>query len=104
MRQVVNIQSTSSHISSYQQLYGMLTELLHRQVTLLLTQVAMQRLCIIAILNQLISHLLCLHLRTTEDDSKDARIEVYDTLQCQVLILSIHHIVDMVHVLSTLIA
>ena len=42
MRQVVNIQSTSSHISSYQQLYGMLTELLHRQVTLLLTQVAMQ--------------------------------------------------------------
>ena len=34
--QVVNIQSTGSHIGSHQQLYGMLTELLHGQVTLLL--------------------------------------------------------------------
>ena len=36
VRQVVNVESACCHICSHQQLYGMLTELLHGQVALLL--------------------------------------------------------------------
>ena len=63
----------------------------------------MQRFCIIAILDQFVSHLLRLYLCTTEDDSKDAGIIVHDTLQCQVLVFGIHHVIDMVHVFGTFI-
>ena len=40
VRQVINIEATGSHVGSYQQLDRVLTELLHRQVALLLRQVA----------------------------------------------------------------
>ena len=64
----------------------------------------MQRLSIIAILDELVGHLLSLQFRTTEDDSEDARIVVHQSLQCQVLVLGIHHIVDMVHVFCPFVA
>ena len=103
MSQVVHIQSSCSHIRSHEQLCQVLTELLHRQVTLLLGEVAMQRLRIIAILNQFVGYLLRLYLRTAENDGEDTGIEIYDTLQRQVFILGIHHIIDVIHILCTLI-
>ena len=81
MRQIIHIQATSSHIGSYEQLGEVLTEFLHGEVTLLLTQIAVQTLCIIAVTNQLISNLLRLNLRPTEDDGKDTRIEIHDAFQ-----------------------
>ena len=81
----------------------MLTELLHSQVTLLLAEVTVQRFGIIAVFDQFVGYLLCLHLRPTEDDGEDARIVVYQSLQGQILILRIHHIIDMVHVFGTLV-
>ena len=39
---VINIKSAGSHISSYKKLGKMITELLHREVTLLLTEVTMK--------------------------------------------------------------
>ena len=82
----------------------MVAELLHRLVALLLVQVAMQRLGIIAVLNQLVGHLLCLYLGATEDNGKDAWIEVNDTFQRQVFILGVHHIIDVVYALGALVA
>ena len=103
MRQIVDIESTCSHIGSYQQLCQMVTELLHGKVSLLLTQITMQRLCIIAVLNQFVCYFLRFDLRATEDNGKDTWIIVNDTFQREILILGIHHIIDMVHILSTLI-
>ena len=64
----------------------------------------MQRLGIIAVLDQFIGYLLRLHLRTAEDDGEDTGIVVHDALQGEVLVLRIDHIIDVVHVLRTLIA
>ena len=102
--QVVHIQSAGCYVSSHQQLYGMLAELLHSQVALLLREIAVQCFGIVAVSNQFVSHLLCLYLGTAEDDGKDAWVVVHQSFQCQILVLGIHHIVDMVHVLGTLVA
>ena len=104
VRQVIDVQSAGSHVGSHQQLYGMLAELLHGQVALLLREVAMQRLGIVPILDELVGHLLRLYLRAAEDDGEDAGIVVHQSLQCQVLVLGIHHVVDVVHMLGTLVA
>ena len=102
--QVVHIQSSGCHIRCHQQLGTMLAELLHGQVALLLGKVAMQSISIITITNQVVSHLLRLHSGTTEYNGIDTRIEVHQTLQGQVLILGVHHIIDMIDVFSSLVA
>ena len=104
MCQIIYIQPTRCHIGGNQQLNGMLAELLHRQVTLLLRQVTMQRLSIIPIANQFVGNLLCLQLRTAEYNGEDAGIIVYQPLQGKVFVLGIHHIIDVVHMLCTLVA
>ena len=102
--QIVNIQTTGSHIGSHQELNGMVAELLHGEVTLLLTQVAVQCLCIITILNQLICNILSLQLGAAEDNCKDAWIEIHHALQGEILVLGIYQIVNVVYMLSTLVA
>ena len=102
--QIIYVQTTGSHIGSHQELNGMVAELLHGEVTLLLTQVAVQRLCIITILNQLICNILSLQLSAAEDNCKDAWIEIHHTLQGEILVLGIYQIVDVVYMLSTLVA
>ena len=104
MRQVVNIQSSRCYIRRHQQLRQMVTELLHRQVALLLGEIPMQRLGIIAVTDEFIGNLLCLDLRTTEDNGEDSGVIVYDAFQGEVLILGIHQIIDVVHILRPLVA
>ena len=102
--QIIYVQTTGSHIGSHQELNGMVAELLHGEVTLLLTQVAVQCLCIITILNQLICNILSLQLGAAENNCKDAWIEIHHALQGEILILGIYQIVDVVYMLSTLVA
>ena len=102
--QIIYVQTTGSHIGSHQELNGMVAELLHGEVTLLLTQVTVQRLCIITILNQLICNILSLQLGAAEDNRKDAWIEIHHALQGEILVLGIYQIVDVVYMLSTLVA
>ena len=102
--QIIHIESACSHIGSHQQLCQVVAEFLHRQVTLLLTQVTMQRFRIIAVLNKFVGYLLRLNFRTAEDDGEDAGVIVYDALQGEILVFGIHQIVDVVYVLGTLIA
>ena len=54
----------------------MLAELLHREVTLLLREIAVERLGIVAVFYELVGHFLRLKLRTTEDDGIDAWVIV----------------------------
>ena len=102
--QIIYVQTTGSHIGSHQELNGMIAELLHGEVTLLLTQVAVQCLCIITVLNQLICNILSLQLGAAEDNCKDAWIEIHHALQGEILVLGIYQIVDVVYMLSTLVA
>ncbi len=102
--QILYVQTTGSHIGSHQELNGMVAELLHGEVTLLLTQVAVQRLSIITILDQLICNILSLQLGAAEDNCKDAWIEIHHALQGEILVLGIYQIVDVVYMLSTLVA
>ena len=103
MSEVIHIKASCCYVCCHKQLGKMLAELLHRKVSLGLREVSMQRLCIISVLDKLICNLLGLNLCATEDDSKNTRIVVDNTLKCQILVLRIHHIIDMVHVLSTFI-
>ena len=82
----------------------MVAELLHRQVALLLREIAVQRLSVIAVLDKFVGNLLRLDLRTAEDDGEDAGIVVHDAFEGEILVLGVHQIIDMVHVLCTLIA
>ena len=78
--QIVHIQASCCYVGSHQKLDSVLAELLHREVALLLREIAMQTLSVIPVAYQFVSHLLRLQLRTTEDDGEDARIKVNQTL------------------------
>ena len=82
----------------------MLTELLHRQVALLLRQVAMQRFGVVSVVYQFVGNLLGLFLRAAEDDGVNLGIVVHDTLQGEIFVLGVYHIVYVVHVFGSLVA
>ena len=63
----------------------------------------MQRLSIIAVAYQFICYLLRLQFGTAEDNSENLGIIVNNALQGQILILGLHHIIDMIHALGTLV-
>ena len=100
MGQVVYIQTTGSHIGSYQQLQVTLAEFLHHQVTLCLAQFAVQGVGIVAVLYQLVGYLLCFFTGTAEDDTVNLRIKVYHAFQCQVFVFGMDDVCDVVDVLA----
>ena len=104
VRQVVDVEATGCHVGSHEQLRQVLAELLHGQVALLLRQVTVQRLGVVAVLDELVGYLLRFYLRAAEDDGEDFGVVVHDALQCQVLVLCVHHVIDVVNVLGTLVA
>lgn len=104
MGEVVNIETTSSHIGGHEELNSVLTEFLHGEVALLLTEVTVQSFCVVTILDEFVGNLLGFQLRATEDDSEYARVEVDDTLQRQILVFRVYKIIDMVDVFSALVS
>ena len=82
----------------------MLAELLHRQVALLLAEVAMQAFGIIAVLDEFVGNFLRLYLGAAENDGVDSGIVVNQSLQGKILVLGINHVVDVVYTLGTLVA
>ena len=52
----------------------------------------------------MVGNLLRLCLCTAENDSIDARVVIHNTLECEILVLGIYKIVDVVYVLSALIS
>ena len=63
----------------------------------------MQRVRVVAILDQLIGDLLCLLTGTTEDDAIDIRVIVGDTFQGKVFVLRTHHIINVTDILIALV-
>ena len=104
MCEIVNIKSACCYIGSHKQLCAMLAEFLHREVALLLGEIAMQGIGIVTILYQFVGNLLSFHTGATEDNAIDAGIVVNDTLQCKIFILRAYHIIYMIYMLGTLIA
>ena len=98
------VRSACRHVRCHEDLREVRTELLHREVALLLREVAVQRFGVVAVLDQLVGNLLRLHLRAAEDDGVDLRIEVHQPLQGKVLVAGIHHVIDVVDILRTLVA
>ena len=104
VRKVVDIEPSRSHIGSHEQLRVVLSELLHRQVALLLRKIAVQGLRIIAVANQHVGHFLRFKARATKHYGIYPWIIVYYALQSQILILGLYQIVNMVHAFGSLIA
>ena len=103
MCKVVDIQSACRHVGGDEELCQMTAELLHRQVTLLLGEVAVERLGIVAVVDELVGYLLRLTLCATEYYRIDSGIIVDDALQRKVFVLGVDQIVDMVDVFGTLV-
>ena len=104
MGKIIHIKASCCNIGSHKELYGVLAELLHGQVALLLTEVSVECLGIISILDEFVGNLLCFYLSATEDDGKDARIEIYHSFQCEIFITCIDQIIDVVHMFSTFVS
>ena len=99
MGQVIDIQSAGCHIGSDQQLEVLDAELLHHIIPLRLAQLAMQRIGIVAVLDQLVGNLLCLFTGTAEDDAVDIGVIVGNPFQGQVFVLCTDHEVDIPDIL-----
>ena len=104
MSKVIDVKSTRSHVSSHENLNHVLTEFLHSEVSLLLREVAVERICIISVADQMVSHLLSLQFGAAEHDGVDAWVEIHYTLERKVFILGIDEIIDMIDVFRALIA
>ncbi len=104
MCQVIDVKSARRNVGRHEQLHRVLAEFLHRLVSLRLRQVAVKRLCIVAILYEFVGNLLCLELRAAEDDGVDFGVEVHKTLQCEVLVLGMDEVIHVVHVLGTFVS
>ena len=102
--QVVHVESACSHVGGHEQLCEVLAELLHGQVALLLREVSVQCLGVVSVLDEHVGHLLRLQFGPAEDDGEDFGVVVHNALQGEVLVLCLHHIVDMVHVFCPLVA
>lgn len=101
---VLHVESSRRHVGSHEELYAVLAEFLHRQVTLLLRKVAMQRVGIVTILYELVGH-FCVSMRVqAEDDGINLGIIIHDTLQGQVFVLGMHHVIHVVHRFRPLVA
>ena len=104
VREVVDIESAGGHIGGNEQLQVTLAELLHHGIALCLREIAMQRIGIITVLDELRRHLLCSGTGAAKDDAINPRQVVHNALECQILLLGIHHIVDVMHIGAALVA
>ena len=104
MGEVVNIKSSGCHIGGNEELGEVLAELLHGKVALLLTEVAVQTLGIISVVNKFVGNLLSLKFSAAEDNTEYLGVKIHNTLQGKIFVLGMHHIINMVDILRSLIA
>ena len=98
--QVVHVQTACRHVGCHEELYAVAAEALHRQVALLLREVAVQGVGVVAVADEVVRHLLRLKSSAAEDDGVDAGVEVDDALQGMIPVAHVYHIIYVVHVLG----
>lgn len=102
--EVVDVEPAGGHVGGHEQLRAVLPELLHREVALLLREVAVERVGVVAIAYEVVGHLLRLHARAAEDDGVYLGVVVDEALEGVVAVLGAYHIIDVVDVLGALVA
>ena len=102
--QVIYIEAAGSYVGGHEQLNAMLAEALHREVALLLREVAVESVGVVAVLYEFVGNLLRLEARAAENDGVDLGIVVDYTFQREVFVARVYHIIYMVDVLSPFVA
>ncbi len=102
--EVVDIEASRGNVGSYQESDYAVAEFPHHDIALLLAQVAVQSVGVVTVADKLVGDFLGVATCAAEYDSVDAGVIVGDTLQCQVFILGIDHVVYMTHILCALVA
>ena len=104
VRQVVHVQPARGHVGGHKHVQVAEAELLHHVVALRLAQLAVQRVCVVAVLDQSVGNLLRLLAGAAKDDAVDAGIIIGDALQGGVLVPGVHHVIEVPDVLVALVA
>ncbi len=104
MCEVVHVKSACGHVGGHKYLGDMVAKFLHRQVSLRLRQVTVQTVGVVAVGDQLVGHFLRLLFCAAEDNAVYAGAVVDHTLQCEILVVSLDHIVYVSHVFRSLVA
>ena len=101
MSKVIYIQSASSHIGSYQNLYVSDAELLHDRIALHLRQLTVQRIGVVTLLHQFIGNLLCFFTCAAENDTVYLRVIVNDAFKRSIFVFGMYGIHHMLYVVVT---
>ena len=100
----IDIKPACCHVGGHEELCAVLAKLLHGQVALRLCQIAVECLSAVAVADEMVGHLLGFQTGAAEDDGVDARIVVDHAFEGGILVLRLHHVVDVVHVLRSFVA
>lgn len=103
MREVIYIESARRHVGSDKKLGDMVAKFLHRQVALRLRKIAVETIGVVAVGYKIVGYLLGLLLGAAEDYAVNVGIIVSHTFQREILVVRLHHVVDMLHIGGTLV-
>ena len=98
--EVVYVKAARRHVGGHEELGDVVAEFLHGQVALRLREVAVEAVGVVAVGYELVGYLLCLALGAAEDDAVDVGVVVGHTLEGEVFVVGLHHIVDVLDVVG----
>ena len=104
MSEVVDIESAGSHIGSDKESDDTVAEFLHDNVALLLAEVAMERVGIISVGNEMVGDFLSVATCAAEDDGVYIGVVIGNTLEREIFVARVDHVVYMAYVFSAFIA
>ena len=104
MREVVDVETAGGDICGHEEGDDTVAEFLHHDVALLLAEIAVECVGVVAVGNEVVGDFLCVAACAAEYDGVDVGAVVGDTLQGEVFVAGVHHVVYMADVLGALVA
>ena len=101
MGKVVDVEAAGRYVGGNEQLQIVQAELLHHGVALLLREVAVQRVGIVAVLDEGVGYFLGFEAGAAEDDAVDVGVVVGDAFQCRIFVFGVYEVVDVLDVLGS---
>ncbi|MPM08866.1 hypothetical protein SDC9_55182 [bioreactor metagenome] len=101
MGQIIHVEPTCCNISCNKQLQMTNAETVHYKIALCLRQIAMQCICIVAILNEFVGNLFCFSPRAAKNDSVNFRIDVDYSFKRNISVFRVCHIILMRYIFGT---
>jgi len=96
--QVRDIQATGSYVGSYKELDVADTKLVHHVIALLLREVAVKGIGAVTVFDEFVGDFLGFYFGTAKNDAVNAGVIVGNTLEGQVFVLGVDHVVDVLHI------